>query len=364
VGWILLAHGLSSRSFVLADRPVKTRLALISGVLLLALIGAIIFSVSNGSSDISYGDVARILLKGMGVPGMGEFPDAQMRIVHMVRLPRALIGVLVGAALAVAGATMQGIFRNPLADPGIIGVSAGGALGAVLAVTSGLAVASLWTLPLCAFGGAMVAATVVYLLSLVNGRTQVATLLLGGVALNSFLSAGTSAVLLLAADYGEVQAILAWIIGGLRGRGQPHLDVIVLPILLCIVLLYAFSRDLNLLLLGEETAQGLGVNVGRTRFALLALATLVAATAVSVAGGIGFIGLIVPHAVRLVVGPDHRVLLPASALGGAVFLVIGDTVARLVLRPAELQVGLITAMLGGPFFLFLLWRSRRQMFSL
>lgn len=350
--------------FALADRPIGTRLVLVSGVLLLLLLVAITLSVASGSSNIPYDDVARILLKGLGVPGMGDFSDAEMRIVNMVRLPRALVGALVGAALAVSGAVMQGIFRNPLAEPGIIGVSAGGALGAVIALTAGLAAGDLWTLPFFAFVGGMAAATTVYLLSLVQGRTQVPTLLLAGVALNSFLGATTSSIMLLGAEYGEVQAILTWLVGGLRGRGQPHLQVITLPIVIGIVLIYAFSRDLNLLLLGEETAQGLGVNVGRTRLILLALSSLLTGAAVSIAGGIGFVGLIVPHALRLVIGPDHRLLLPASALGGAVFLVLCDTLARLLIQPAEIQVGLITAMLGAPFFLFLLWRNRRHMVSL
>jgi iron complex transport system permease protein len=206
----------------------------------------------------------------------------------------------------------------------------------------------------------MAAALLVFTLSLVNGRTQIPTLLLAGVALSSFLGAITSTLLLTVAEYGEVQAILSWLVGGLRGRGIPHLEVIILPELLAVAALYLFSRDLNLLLLGEETAQGLGVHVHRVRFLLLMLASLLTGLAVSVAGGIGFIGLIVPHALRLIIGPDYRVLLPASALGGSILLVICDTAARLVIQPAELQVGLITAMLGAPFFLFLLWRNRRQ----
>lgn len=353
-----------SHGFLLSRRSVSARLVIVSGLLLIALLLAITFSVANGSSNIPYGDVASILVQHLGVPNASEFTDAQVRIVTMVRLPRALVGALVGAALAVSGATMQGIFRNPLADPGIIGVSAGGGLGAVVALTTNFAAGQLWALPLSAFFGGTAAAIAVYSLSLVNGRTQIPTLLLAGVALNSFLGAITSSIMLLGAEYGEVQAILTWLVGGLRGRGIAHMQVLILPTFIGMVLLYVFSRDLNLLLLGEETAQGLGVNVARTRFLLLMIASLLTGAAVSVAGGIGFVGLIVPHALRLLIGPDHRVLLPASALGGAVFLVLCDTVARLVIQPAEMQVGLITAMLGAPFFLFLLWRNRRQIVSL
>lgn len=354
----------NSSHFLLANYPVRVRLLIVGGVMLLGLLVAITISIAHGSSNIPYGDVAGILLSNLGIGSQAAYPDAQIRIILMVRLPRALAGALVGGALAIAGATMQGIFRNPLADPGTIGVSAGSGVGAVLAITTGLAASSLWTLPLFAFVTGMSAALLVYILSLHNGRTHTSTLLLAGVAVNSFLGAVTSTLLLMAADYGEVQAILTWLVGGLRGRGMAYVDIIVLPILISTGLLYAYGRDLNLLLLGEETAQGLGVNVARTRFTLLMLASLLTGTAVSIAGGIGFVGLIVPHALRLIIGPDHRLLLPASALGGAIFLVLCDTAARLLIQPAEIQVGLITAMLGAPFFLFLLWRNRRQFVSL
>lgn len=360
----MLSNPNNTTHFFLAERTIRARLLLVCGALLILLALAITISIAHGSSNIPYRDVAGVLLSKLGITSQTEFTDAQTRIVLMVRLPRALAGALVGAALAVAGATMQGIFRNPLADPGTIGVSAGSGLGAVLAIASGVAAGSLWILPLFAFITGMAAALLVYVLSLHNGRTHTSTLLLAGVAVNSFLGALTSTLLLMAADYGEMQAILTWLIGGLRGRGMAHVSVIVLPIVISLLLLYAYGRDLNLLLLGEETAQGLGINVARTRFTLLMLASLLTGTAVSIAGGIGFVGLIVPHALRLVIGPDHRLLLPASALGGAVFLVLCDTVARLLIQPAEIQVGLITAMLGAPFFLFLLWRNRRQFVTL
>ncbi|MBN2469370.1 MAG: iron chelate uptake ABC transporter family permease subunit [Anaerolineae bacterium] len=350
--------------FLLANQPVHKRLAIIGAILAGLLALAFTFSIANGSSNIPYREVARTLLSAANLIDGSDIPDSQARIVLLVRLPRALVGALVGAALAIAGATMQGLFRNPLAEPGTIGVSAGSGLGAVIALTSGIAASSLWAVPLLAFVTGLGSALLVYILSLHNGRTNVSTLLLAGIAVNSFLGAATSTLLLMAAEYGEMQAILTWIVGGLRGRGMDHAALIVLPIIACSLLLYAFSRDLNLLLLGEETAQGLGINVPRTRFILLGLATLLTASAVSTAGGIGFVGLIVPHALRLIIGPDHRLLLPASALGGAIFLVVCDTFARLLIRPAEIQVGLITAMLGAPFFLFLLWRNRRQFSSL
>lgn len=345
--------------FLLASQPISRRVVVVCSVLALVLVGVMIISAAHGPANIPYADVARLILRGLGFQTGLELPDSQFAIVNQVRLPRILVGALVGAALACSGATMQGIFRNPLADPGIIGVSAGGSLGAVIAISTGLVGESLWMLPLFSFVGAIGATTLVYLLSLVRGQSQPATLLLAGVALNSFLGALISAILLFSNRYPEVQAILSWLIGSLRGRGWAYFFAIVAPVILTTGLLFFFARDMNLLLLGEESAQGLGVNVPRTRFALLALAALSTGAAVSVVGPIGFVGLVVPHMLRLVIGPDYRLLLPASALGGALFLVTTDTVARLILQPAELQVGIITALLGAPFFLYLLYRNRR-----
>ncbi len=350
--------------FLLASLPIGRRLAVISAGLVGLLVVAVIISAAHGAAPIPYADVGRLILRGFGLPIGLDLPESQLTIVNQVRLPRILVGMLAGAALACAGVTLQGIFRNPLADPSIIGVSVGGSLGAVIAITAGLTAAGLWIMPLFAFTGAMGAATLVYVLSLVHGQSQPATLLLAGVAVNAFLGALISALLLFTNQFPELQAILSWIIGGLRGRGWAHVGAIVVPVILTTGLLFAFARDLNLLLLGEETAQGLGVNVPRTRFILLALAALATGSAVSIAGPIGFVGLVVPHMLRLVVGPDHRLLLPISALGGALFLVATDTLARLVIQPGELQVGIITNLLGAPFFLYLLWRNRRLLRTL
>lgn len=346
-------------SFMLAAQPIVQRRRIICVVLALMLVGSVIVSAAHGPANIPYGDVARLLLRGLGLPIGLNLPQSDLIIVTTIRLPRILIGALVGAALACSGAAMQGLFRNPLADPGLLGVGAGGALAAVISITSGLAALSLWTLPAVAFLGSMLAATLVYSLSVTRGRADTATLLLAGVAVSAFLGAITSAILLFTKDYNAVMAILSWLVGGLAGRGWDHLRVAVIPVLAAMFVSFAYSRDLNLLLSGEETAQSLGVDVPRTRLILLTLVALMTGAAVSIAGGVSFVGLIVPHALRLVVGPDHRVLLPASALGGAVFLTLADMGARLILQPAELQVGILTALLGAPFFLFLLWRHKR-----
>ena len=345
--------------FLLSEHHIRRRILLICGILVTLLIVVVIVSAAHGPARIAYGDVARLILRAMGFATGLDQPQSAYSIVNQVRLPRILVAMMVGAGLACSGATLQGIFRNPLADPSIIGVSVGGSLGAVVAISFGFADNSLWTLPLFAFVGAMTSAAVVYGLSLVNGRSQPATLLLAGVALNALLGAMISALLLFTNRFPEVQAILVWLIGGLRGRGWQHFLVVVGPIAVSVALLIIFARDINLLLMGEETAQGLGVNVSRARLALMGLAALAAGAAVSITGPIGFVGLLVPHGLRLIVGPDYRLLMPASAIGGAAFLIAADTIARLILQPAELQVGIVTALLGAPFFLFLLYRNRR-----
>lgn len=358
------ARSESSSNFLLASRPINQRVIILSGVLLVLLVVVMIISAAHGAAQIPYADVARLILHELGFDVGVNLPASQATIINQVRLPRIIVGALTGAALATAGVTLQGTFRNPLADPSIIGVSVGGSLGAVIAITLGLANNGLWVLPLFAFVGAMASAILVYALSLVNGKSQPATLLLAGVAINAFLGALISALLLFTNQFPELQAILSWLIGGLRGRGWAHAGAIVIPVVVTTGLLFAFARDLNLMLMGEETAQGLGVNVARTRLILLMLAALSTGAAVSIAGPIGFVGLVVPHMLRLIVGPDHRLLLPVSALGGAVFLVATDTLARIVIQPAELQVGIITNLLGAPFFLYLLYRNRRLLRSL
>jgi iron complex transport system permease protein len=359
-------------AFLLAGLGVLPRLVIICGVLLVLLGAAMIYAASTGPTTIPAGDVANALLQYGGIDRGMEVQSSTYRIVTIVRLPGLMVAALVGAALACAGATMQGLFRNPLADPGIIGVSAGASFGVVLAITQSAALGDLWLLssgssgvdlwrgPVTAFAGAITAALAVYLLSLQRGRTNLAALLLAGVALNAVLGAITSVLLLRTADFNSVRAVLSWLVGSLEGRGWDYFHVAKWPILFSAILILLYSRELNLLVIGEESAQSLGVNVPRVRLVLLALSSLMTASAVSVAGAIGFVGLVVPHMLRLVIGPDHRVLLPASLLGGAAFLVFADALARSVIAPELLPVGTVTALVGGPFFLLLLWRNRRQ----
>ena len=319
----------------------------------LAVLCAVVMVVSAGIGPVTIPPttVAQVVLDA--VPGVAyDVPREAEIIVQRVRMPRIVLGAVVGFALATAGVVMQGFFRNPMADPSIVGVSSGAAVGAVASI-------ALPRLPfgiglqLAAFIGAVIAAFAVYLIATEGGRTPVATLLLAGVAVQTFLGAVVSFLVLQSGE--SLNRAVFWLMGHLHDAswGDVRTTLVVLPPVFLVLVVY--TSDLNVLLLGEEEAHSLGIEVERTKRILLALASLVTAAAVAVSGVIGFVGLVVPHMMRLVVGPDHRVLLPASALGGAAFLVATDTVARS--GPAELPVGIVTAAVGAPFFIYLL-RSR------
>lgn len=272
------------------------------------------------------------------------------QIVMRVRLPRILLGAFVGFALAAAGTVMQGFFRNPMADPSIIGVSSGAAVGAVGFIVAPVLIPFGLGLRGAAFAGALLAAFGVYLIATQNGRTPVTTLLLAGVAVQTFLGAVISFLLLHSGE--SIRRAVHWLMGHLSNATWADVQASALVIPILFVVLLAYTRDLNVLLLGEEDAQSLGIEVERTKRILLAVSSFITAAGVAVAGVIGFVGLIVPHMMRLLVGPDHRILLPTAALAGASFLVATDTLARS--GSAEVPVGIVTAALGAPFFLYLL----------
>jgi iron complex transport system permease protein len=321
---------------------------------LLALLGVVtLTSAALGPVAVPPATVAKTLLGHL--PGLAfAVPEPHRVIVSSIRLPRIALSATVGLALASAGVVMQGFFRNPMADPSIIGVSSGAAIGAVAAIVLPVTVGGALGIQFAAICGALVTAFGVYLLATEGGRTPVATLLLAGVAVQTFLGAGISVMLLYSGE--SLRRVVYWLMGSLANAtwSEVWLAGLAVP---CVVVLAVFARDLNVLLLGEEDAHGLGIEVERSKRILLALASLMTAAAVAVAGVVGFVGLIVPHVMRLLVGPDHRVLLPTSAIAGAVFLVISDTVARTAVAGTELPVGIVTAAVGAPFFLYLL-RSR------
>jgi iron complex transport system permease protein len=328
------------------------------------LVAVVVGSAMVGPADIGPLEVVMAALNGVALPvptagGLAwtrpfafDVPATSEGIVRTIRLPRILLGAIVGIALALAGTVMQGFFRNPLADPSIIGVSTGAAVGAVAFIVFGAALplASRWGMPAFAFVGALVTAFGVYAIATEGGRTPVATLLLAGVAVQTFLGAVISYMLLHAGE--SLEQAVYWLMGHLQDSTWSKVWLALVVVAVFFVLLCTYARDLNVLLLGEEDAHTLGIEVERTKRVLLAASSIVTAAAVAVSGVIGFVGLVVPHVMRLLVGPDHRILLPTSALAGGVFLVATDTVARS--GPAEMPVGIVTAALGAPFFLYLL----------
>lgn len=280
-------------------------------------------------------------------------------IIRQIRLPRVLLGFFVGGALAVSGTAMQGLFRNPLGSPYILGIASGASAGAALSIA--LDWPAIPWLPVGAFVGAITATSIVYGLARGRGRTSIFTLILGGVAVGALFSAVTSLLIFLASRGERMADVVFWIMGGL-GRANWTSVTILGPIFAAGTAgIIALSRDLNALSLGDEGAYHVGTNPERTARLLLLLTTLLTAAAVSLSGTIGFVGLIVPHGLRLLIGSDHRLLVPASALGGGLFLVTADIVARVVMRPIELPVGILTAFVGAPFFLILLATQRRRL---
>ena len=347
-----------------ATGPAHWRSRLVSLAGLLILLGlVIVLATSVGSVKIPLAETWRILIDKL--PFIHLTPDwtsAHQTIVWDIRLPRVLLAGTVGMALSVSGATYQGLFRNPLADPYLIGVAQGAALGAVIGFllpVTGMA-ATYGLIPALAFAGALASVLVVYALARVGKTLPMSTLILAGVALGALLGA---VVAYLTITSGQVmRSIMFWLSGSFSLSQWSELQV-VLPITLigsCFILL--FGRPLNIMQLDEEQAQQLGVNVERLKLVLLIVATLITAAAVSFVGIIGFVGIIIPHIVRLIWGPDYRFLLPLSMLCGAIFLILGDLAARTLMAPSEIPIGVITALAGAPFFLYILRRKARMLF--
>lgn len=336
-------------------RPARGAVPALLGLLAVAAV----LAVGLGAVWISPGSVLRLVAWKVGLAGEpAGIPASHEVILFQLRLPRVLLAMTVGAGLATAGAVFQALFRNPMADPAIIGVSSGAALGAVAVILlgGGAALAGLGT-SAAAFAGAVAVALVVYRLARIGPAVQVATLLLAGIAVAAVISAVISLIMAFSGE--QVRAIYFWLLGGLGTRGWEAL-LAAAPLVAAGVALSVLSAgDLNLMALGEERAGQLGLEVERFKRLALGTGALLAAAAVSVAGIIGFVGLMTPHIVRLVLGADHRRLLPAVVVGGALFMVLADLAARTVLAPEEIPVGAVTALLGGPFFLYLLRRERR-----
>ena len=273
-----------------------------------------------------------------------------------IRAPRTVVALLVGAGLATSGAILQGLFSNPLADPGIIGVSSGATVGAVVAISLGLNTISMFALPVMAFAGAMMAVFMTIVMATRNGRIPVLTLLLSGVVVGMLLGAITAAMLVVM-DESKLQQYLFWTIGSLDYRNWEHVLMGAGPIGLGLIIMIFMARHLNVLALGEAEAKSVGMPVMKYRLILLMVSAMTTATSVCISGNIGFVGLIIPHMMRMLVGPNHKYLLPASILAGAVFLLFCDALGREVLEKTEVNVGIMTAFLGTPYFLYLLRKN-------
>lgn len=332
-------------------------------LLTILLTAASCISLTFGQIDIPVSGVLAVLSYQMQLPvtDAGSFSQEQLAVVWFIRLPRLLVGLLVGAALGISGAVMQGVFSNPLADPGIIGISAGAATGAVLSIALGVSAMSMFAMPAFAFCGSVFAVGLTVFLAMKHGKIPVMTLLLAGVAVGMLLSAITSGMLTFMNEQ-KLQQYLFWLVGGLDYRRWEHVALAAGPVVTGIFIMLVLSRHLNILVLGETEARAVGMPVTAFRMGLLIVAAMTTATAVCVSGNIGFVGLVIPHMMRMLLGPDHRVLLPASALGGAFFLVICDTLGRIIIPPVEVRVGIMTALLGTPYFLYLLRKMQHKDF--
>ncbi|TPK64719.1 iron ABC transporter permease [Mesorhizobium sp. B2-4-15] len=343
------------------DRSGRARAVIL--LLCLGLAVAVLLSLTLGASDASAVNVLRDRLFG-AVPSDTALSARDSLIVYDIRLPRVILGMLVGAALAVCGAVMQGLFRNPLADPGLIGVSAGSSLGAVAIIVLGgtilapmTALLGTFGLPLAAFSGGLVATLVLCQVATRQGRTSVATMLLAGIALGALAMALTG-ILIFMADDRQLRDLTFWSLGSLGGATWAKIGSVGPIIILALAAMPFLARGLNALALGEATAGHLGIPVQRLKYTAIVGVSAAVGASVAVSGGIGFVGIVVPHLLRLLIGPDNRYLLPASALLGASLLLLADAVARTIVAPAELPIGIVTAISGAPFFLWILLRKR------
>jgi len=315
--------------------------------------------LSSGSWPIAVTHVLNIILSKLGLYA-GTINDVEATIVWDGRLPRFLVALLVGFSLGGAGTIMQGLFKNPMASPGVMGIDSGAALGAVLAIYLGLASSSLIALPCAAIIFSILSLVMVFAIATSRGRTSISTLLLAGIALNLVFGALTSFIITLSTrefDVGRV--IVNWLMGDLNNRSWEHVNIVIPTTGIALLGTLFFSKDLNILMLGEETAATLGVNIKRARNGLLLFSSIETGGAIAVSGVIGFVGLVAPHIMRSLVGPDNRKLIFFSGLLAAVLIIYADLFVRLIVA-VDLKVGIITSMLGGPFFIYLIIKYRKQ----
>lgn len=331
------------------------------GIVLAALLAAgILLSALLGQLAVTPAEVGGSLLRAIGIPNPWAPVDPVVEsTLWVIRFPRIVMAIVVGAALAAAGAVMQAIFGNPLAEPGVVGVSSGAALGAATAIVLGVAAFGESGIAVFAFVGGLLATMLVYLVSRANGRTEVVTLLLTGIAVNAFAGAGLAFVLFAASSANREQ-IVFWQLGSLNGSLWREVLVVTIVAAAGVFVAVLLGHRYDLLALGERNARHLGLEVERLRVISIVVVALLTGVAVAFVGIIAFVGLVVPHVVRMLLGPRHRALIVFSAVGGAVLMLAADLLARTVVPGAELPIGMLTSLVGGPFFFFLLWRQRRR----
>ncbi|QCO68718.1 iron ABC transporter permease [Luteimonas yindakuii] len=326
-------------------------------VALFALLAGILLSFGVGPLKVAPADVLHAIGVQLGLAAPGDLSTRDISVVWNLRIPRALLGAMVGASLALAGASLQGLFGNPLADPGIVGVTQGASLGAVAAIVLGASALGYWTIPVAAFLGGALATTLIYLLARPGRGEGTATLLLVGIAIGAACSAAIG-LLTYVADSAELQSLVFWQMGSLARVGWTDVAAAAPVFAVGVGALLTMATPLDMLALGERQARHIGLDVRSARLRLITFSALLVGSAVAFAGSIGFVGLVVPHVVRLIVGPGHRLLLPLSALLGALLVVLADTAARTLDPPSEIPLGLFTAAIGAPFFLWLVLRRK------
>lgn len=334
-------------------------------ILIALLLVEIVFCTALGAADISFSSTIKAVLskipKLKDLINTSGIKDSHIIIITDIRLPRVILAGCIGSALSVAGASFQSMFKNPLADPYIIGSSSGAALGAAVAIVlkSKLGIPGFSIVSIFAFAGALVSTYTVYMLGKISSKLSVTALILSGIALNSLLSAMLSLVLLFNRE--QMNQIIMWTMGSFASSGWEQIAIVFPGIIAGIIVVYLYSRDLNLMLLGEESAEHLGVNTNMLKKVILFTGAFITGLSVSVSGIIGFVGIFVPHIIRFMVGPDNRIIIPFTAIGGAMFLMAVDGVSRILIPPGEIPVGILTAAIGGPFFIYLLLKNKKRL---
>ncbi|SDG96712.1 FecCD family ABC transporter permease [Pelagibacterium luteolum] len=352
------------------DRPVPnpytreaSRRWLILLLLSALLVGLATLSLTQGAFDISVEAIIGILADRLGLDATFAFTSREASVLLTIRLPRLLLAAAVGASLGACGGITQAVFRNPLASPSVIGISGGAAVGAASSLVLGFAAMSRLGMPLSAFVGALAATTVVYGFARRRGRTEVTTLLLAGIAINAIAGALLNLLQALSNE-AQLQSIVFWLMGSVSGATWGTLTFAVPLMAVSMIPLMINVRSLNLMILGEAEARNLGVETECVRIVCIFGVALATGASVAAAGVVPFVGLVVPHIMRAIIGPDNRTLIPGSMIGGAILVTVADLLGRTIVAPTQLPLGFVTALIGGPFFLYLVWRMQRQQGSL